>query len=473
MNIQDMTWHRLFSQSFCKSKKLPLSEMSFVRDFITDTRGDLHPLISKSEDCRESVKDNAYHLLAGRAQRLLGQYFPYASYEVRFSASPGSCGFVFQIPNAQASVICNANSVTFAADDREETLPLPDTANERTMIVTCRRQYFDVYFPQNGVARFFHTFCAESFENCAAQKVFQRGFATVSAAGSVDIHAASFYIDCGVAQADIRPVHYENGDILHENGKIYLTLSVRMQENGFQGTFSWVPGTSRLELTGAVFFDCGDGIWRNYLASSLLFDRGTKQWYVWVSAFEHQRQLACGAFAGDPRFGVNVVDVTVMDTAADGDSYQDFVSFKGDEDPDFYYNEEENKWYMAVCRIDPVTQSYRYAFFTSDDPFTGYRYIGCGHTGDETGGSFVTVEGQRLFVYGNAFNKRANYRIYSKDGIFDAKFDFDDGGFRDWGSIIPVRQGSRTRCFWITFDRQKGSDYNWSYGNIYCFEGIV
>lgn len=52
----------------------------------------------------------------------------------------------------------------------------------------------------------------------------------------------------------------------------------------------------------------------------------------------------------------------------------------------------------------------------------------------------------------------------------EAKFDFDDGGFRGWGTIIPVELGSRKRYFWLTFDRHKGSNYNWSYGNIYCFE---
>ena len=471
MKIQDMTWHRLFSQSFYKNKKIPMGEMSFVRDFINDTRGDLHPLICKSEDCHESVSDNAYHLQSGYAQRILGQYFPYASYEITFSAKHGSCGFSFDIPGAQVSVLSNNDSVTFTENGQEQTQPC-EAAEDRTMIVTCRRKYFDVYFIQSGVARFFHTFCAESFENCAAQKVFQRGSVSVYASGCVDICAANFYIDCGVAQADLRPVHYENGDILHENGKIYLTFSARMQENGFQALFSWVPGTSQLEMTGALFFDCGDGIWRNYLASSLLYNRKTNEWYVWVSAFENQVRLAYGAFTGDPRFGINVVDVTVMDAAKDGDGYQDFVGFKADEDPDFYYNEEENKWYMAICRIDRDINAYRYAFFTSDNPFTGYRYIGCGNDGAETGGGFVTVEGERLFVCGNDFNKRANYRIYSKDGTFDAKFDFDDGGFRGWGSIIPVKTGSRTRYFWITFDRQKGSDYNWSYGNIYCFEGI-
>ncbi|MBQ3125533.1 MAG: hypothetical protein IJC15_00565 [Clostridia bacterium] len=472
MNLQDITWHRLFSQSFYKNKQIPLGEMSFVRDFVADTRGDLHPLIRKSDDCCESVQDNAYHLSAGSVQRLLGQYFPYASYAITFRAVHGRCGFAFHIPGAQASVICHTDRVTFIADDREEALALPDTADTRTLIVSCRRQYFDLYFLSNGTTRFFHTFCAESFAQCAEQKVFQRGFAAVCAAGCVDIHAASFYIDCGVGQADLRPVHYENGDVLYENGRIYLTASIRMQENAFQGIFSWVPGTAQFELTGALFFDCGDGIWRNYLASSLLFDRRARQWYIWVSAFENQVRLAHGAFAGDPRFGINVVDVTVMDKADDTDGYQDFVGFKGDEDPDFYYNEEENKWYMAICRLDPTIRAYRYAFFTSNDPFTGYRYVGSGCDGAETGGSFVTIEGERLFVCGNDFKRRANYRIYSKDGMTDAVFDFDDGGFRGWGSIIPLKLGSRTRYFWITFDRHKGSDYTWSYGNLYCFEGV-
>jgi hypothetical protein len=28
------------------------------------------------------------------------------------------------------------------------------------------------------------------------------------------------------------------------------------------------------------------------------------------------------------------------------------------------------------------------------------------------------------------------------------------------------------RYYWMTFDRHKGSDYNWSYGNLYCFEWL-
>jgi hypothetical protein len=52
----------------------------------------------------------------------------------------------------------------------------------------------------------------------------------------------------------------------------------------------------------------------------------------------------------------------------------------------------------------------------------------------------------------------------------NAAFRYPDGGFRGWGCVIPVTLGSRTRYFWLTFDRHNGSAYNWSYGNIYCFE---
>ena len=202
---------------------------------------------------------------------------------------------------------------------------------------------------------------------------------------------------------------------------------------------------------------------------SLLYNRKTKEWYIWTSSFEHKHILCYASFAGEPRFGVNVIDVTMM-KPADTDDRTAFVGFKGDEDPDFYYNEQENMWYMTICRISPVTKKYSYLFFQSEKPFTDYTYIGQGYEGAETGGSFVNIENETIFACGNDFEKRANYRIYTKDGMYEAKFDFDDGGFRGWGTIIPVAMGSRKRYFWLTFDRHNGSSYNWSYGNIYCFE---
>jgi hypothetical protein len=448
--------------------------MTFSKDFINDKRGDLYPVISKDDDCIEWIENNRYYVQNGMVERMFTRFFPFATYEISFSNLTGECGFVFHLADQKAELICRSDAILFLDGENKQEQKMCEQLSCATMVVSSRPKAFDVYFMQNDKLTYFYTFQSEAFANSNEKKLFDQGYVSLAIKGEAIIHSISSYIDCGISQADIRAVCYENGDPIFENGKIYFTASVRMQEGGFQGVFSLTPSLSNIEFIGALFFDCGDGIWRNYLASSLMYNRKTKQWYIWVSAFENQVRLAWGAFDGNPLYGVNVVDVTVMDAAGDGDGYQDFVGFRGDEDPDFYYNEEENKWYMAICRLDPNTRAYRYAFFSSNDPFTGYRYIGCGKDdASETGGSFVTVGGQRLFVCGNAFNKRANYRIYTKDSMFDAKFDFDDGGFRGWGSIIPVQIGSRMRYFWITFDRQKGSDYTWSYGNIYCFEGIL
>jgi len=71
------------------------------------------------------------------------------------------------------------------------------------------------------------------------------------------------------------------------------------------------------------------------------------------------------------------------------------------------------------------------------------------------------------------FDKRAQYQLRRLDNLSEytlLSFDFDDGGFRGWGTLIPVPCGRRTRYVLMTFDRHNGSSYNWSYGNIYVFE---
>lgn len=472
MRLEDMTFHRLFSKSLYKNLKLPLGEMTFSRDFVTDTNGDLYPLAEKTADCEEAVAHNRYLLTRGAARRVMGAFFPYATYEVTFRTE-GGCGFHFSIPEGDASLIWRDGQVHFREEGKAETVPCPAAEVPMTLLVSCRPKAFDVYVLRNGSPEFIHTFDTQTFAASQLEKSFRRGFASLVAEAPVTVESASFYIDSGVAQADMRPICYENGEVMVENGLVYITISIRIQSEGFQGIFSWLPGTSDLRFTGALYFDSGDGKWYGYLASSICYHRQRGEWLVWVSSFAHQHILCHGSFRGDPRFGVNVVDVQLMPRAEENSAVTDFVGFSGDEDPDFFYSEKENCWYMALCRLDPNQNwAYRYLFFRSDDPFTGYTCIGKAFDGEETGGSFVIWEGERLFVCGNDRNKRANYRIYSKDGMRDAKFDLDDGGFRGWGCVIPIRQGSRTRCYWLTFDRHRGSDYTWSYGNLYGFEAI-
>ena len=470
MDTEKMLFHRLFSKTMYKNLKLPLGEMTFSKDFVTDSFGDLYPVIDQSADCNETVENNRYNIKSGSVERMFGSYFPYASYEIAFSLSKGACGLAFHIPNGSAAITCGNDEVIFSVNGKQQAFERKSCGDGETMIVSCRKKAFDVYFVCNGLPKYFCTFETDVFEHSNLQKIYQNGYVCLLASGQTTVTAVSFYIDCGISQADLRPIRYENGEVIYEQGKIYLTATVRMQEEMFQAVFGWTPSTDAFELTGALFYTVGDGYINGDVAASVLYNRNNNMWYLWVCSFAHQHIPAHSAFKGDPRFGVNIVDITLMKKADSNSDITDFVGFEGDEDPDFYYNESEKKWYMAICRLEPSTESYKYFFFKSDEPFDGYKYIGRGYDGAETGGSFVTVNGERLFICGNDYNKKSNYRIYSKEGLGQAEFDFPDGGFRGWGTVIPVEMGSRIRYFWLTFDRHNGSEYNWSYGNIYCFE---
>ena len=460
-----------------KNMQILLGEMNFLKDFVNDTRGDLYPVFEKSADAKESVGENRYRVESGSVERVFCQFFPFATYEIEAETVSGEVGFVFRLPNAAASLTVVRNGsvfeLSYKCGEHTEKLSMPaDFTESSPWLVTCRPGFFDIYYRINGGAVYFTTVDEPAFAQSNRYTTFRDGNASLFVKGGASIRKATSALDNGVSIADFRPLKYEDGTLIHENGKVYFTASIRTHAGNYQSIFSWVPGTMQFEMTGILFFDHGDGFWRGYIASGLLYHREQTQWDVWVSSFEHDHILAYGSFEGDPRFGVSVADVTIMDRASDGATFTDFVGFFRDEDPDLTYDAENDRWLLAICRIDREAKGYRYVFFESDDPFKNFRAIGCGVQKDtaETGGSFVRVNGELHFVCGNSFERRAEYRIYDKNGMKLAKFRYPDGGFRGWGCVMPVKLGARTRYFWLTFDRHNGSSYNWSYGNVYCFE---
>ncbi|MBE6631160.1 MAG: hypothetical protein E7623_00510 [Ruminococcaceae bacterium] len=471
MDLHNTEFKRKFSFSPYKSLKLKMGEMSFCKDFINDTRGDLYPILQKTSDCTEYIEHNTYGIRGGTAKRFFCRFFPYASYEFRANIKSGAAGFSFVLPHCEAFVVTSCGELIYSCNGKEQRRNIPENlGDDITMIVSCRPGAFDIYYMYDANVEYLCTFKEEAFTNSNDYEIFSNASVALYVSGSVRVRKVVSYIDNGVSIADIRPIRYEDGRIMTECGKLYLSASVRMQENSFQGVFSWVPGTAEFKLTGALFYDCGDGKCCGDVAASILYHREEKKWYLWVCSFSHGHILGCSSFEGDPRFGVNVIDIELMEKAPEGSDISSFLGFYGDEDPDFFYDKEKRIWFMAICRLDPKTKGYRYVFFESEDPLKGYRFIGKGYEGNETGGSFVNIEGKLYFLCGNDFNARSDYRIYSENGMTKASFDYPDGGFRGWGTLMPVRAGSRTRYFWMTFDRHRGSNYNWSYGNLYCFE---
>ena len=455
-------FQRKCAMSMYKNLSIGLGEMTFSKDFVNDRRGDLYPIIEKSEDCCEAVADNRYTVTSGTVRRHFCQFFPFGSYE---AVAQGTFGFSFVLPDVQATLWWQDGQLTL---DDGQTVALADTGEG--LIVSCRPGFFDVYVRRNGLPTHTHTFACPSFADSNAYAAFSRGYVCLCAKGETVVERVSGYIDNGVSIADIRPVKYENGDVMMERGKVYFTASIRIQAGNYQGIFTWVPATSEFALVGVVFFDDGDGYWRGYIASTLVYHRAEECWLVWVSSFEHAHILARGKFYGDPRFGINVIDVTRMEPDENPTDIRTFAGWHRDEDPDLIYQEQEGRWLLAICRLDPDTHRYVYVFFESQDPLDGFTFVGKAFPGDETGGCFVRMDGELYFACGNDFNATSDYRLYSKQGMTQARFIFPDGGFRGWGGVMPLHLGSRHRCFWLTFDRHNGSDYNWSYGNLYVFE---
>ena len=163
-----------------------------------------------------------------------------------------------------------------------------------------------------------------------------------------------------------------------------------------------------------------------------------------------------------------------MDKMTENNSDTDFLGKSGDEDPDFIYDENSGKWYMAICRLTAENGGgYKYHLFESERPFDGYKFVSANNHGAETGGSFIKIPDGIYFAGGNDFSKRANYRVYKIPDMTEfteLKFNYDDGGFRGWGTVMPIKKGTRTEYYHLTFDRHNASHYNWSYGNLYCFK---
>ena len=188
------------------------------------------------------------------------------------------------------------------------------------------------------------------------------------------------------------------------------------------------------------------------------------------------KECACGkvgaarAFASDDVLSVQAGGRGASVAELDDDTL--WLAKTGDEDPDFTYDRERGKWYMTICR-SVKGAGYRYFLFESDEPFSGYRHVCHTESGENTGGLMVRIRGRRALVCGSDFKARAEYRVYPLGDFSHFQrltCDFDDGGFRGWGSLMPVPCGNRTKYVWMTFDRHNGSDYNWSYGNLYAYE---
>ena len=501
MSFKVKDLHRIASFNMYRTKRIELCRMSFVKDFVKAKekgRADLYPLIDSVGEGRERVSDGYYSFQGTSREssayrvRLFGGLFPYASYEMRISTT-SPCGFRFTLPSGSCDVLTYTDEfgdvyVKFSSPEGEEARRVDRRfCGGGLFTVILRPGRFDVFLGESDRCSHVCTFQSKSFDHSHKEESFRRGSVAVYLSAGSTVTDVSGYIDCGMSQADMRPVKYEDGSVMEEGGRVFLTMTARGQVEMYQIVIAWKPGTSEIEMTGAYFFDVGDGYWCSDVASSLIYDRRKGSWYLWYCSFSHDHVLAHAEFKHDIRYGVNVVDTILMEKlppelvgTEEGDRL--FFGKSGDEDPDLIYSEKDGKWYMSICRVESLGKgedgrertAYRYHLFSSDHPFEGYTFLTKGTEGSETGGSLIPMGDDIYFLCGSDFDRNSVYHLYELP-TFGApeiiSHDYPDGGFRGWGTIITVCRGTRRLFYHFTFDRHNCSSYNWSYGNIHIFEG--
>ena len=493
-------FRRRFCYNPCNTLRLPLGEMSLHRDWLhAEGKGDPYPELFRAGCVEEQVGGGIWRAEStetGCVERLLGRFFPYATYELTSAADDGcAAGFSFRMEGGvqariglrrhgenytlfrEVSTDGNVTDLQTLAEDipAEPGLRLQVSWQAHIVIITLigeeRRQLPHQFFPE--------------FMDIISEKVFSAATAAVwteLSAGAVELRDICFCLDGGICQADPRPVRYEDGTPVMENGRLFITWSTRAGFGGFQSVVSWTPGLCDFRMEGALFFDYGDGRWQNDVATSLIFDRNRGKWLLWASAFHGGHYLQYAELENDPRFGLQVVDTERMPTESGipGDSRLSderlWLGKRGDEDPDMLFDKETGLWHMSVCRVSRVEgkDTYTYYLFTSKEPFSGYTFAGKVNDAGVTGGNLLSVGGRKYLVYGRRFDARAEYAcvdLADPEHPERLSCDYDDGGFRGWGTVIPVPCGKRTRWVWLTFDRQRAHpEDTWSYGNLYVYD---
>ena len=487
MNLEDLTFRRRFSQNNSRKLKLDCGEMNFEYDFTSEKRGSLHPVLESVGDVTETVRNGTYEAFShkgGAKSRLIGQFFPYYTYSVKIeklrSASVG-ISILGESVSLSAMLGFGKAKITLNGELLAE---FPAELNPCDIFeITFRAGGISLYRKTCGKALLIGDLTADKsgkIEDLKTDGLFsllsEQVYKKANSALTVDISeggtallsevSASLY--CGIAEADIRPIKYEDGTPIAENGRVFLTASERLETGCYQSVLSWNPTTSDFKLEGALFFDLGDGKASNDVASSIVFDRRTGEWYIWFCAFSHGHVLARARVKGDPRFGISVIDAVPMQIR-DGADKKEFLGFFGDEDPDLAFI--DGKWNLTICR--PEDDGYHYYRFVSDSPLDGFVFRDRTGGAEKTGGSFVKFENGYYFVCGSDFKKRSVYDVYKYDDFSNPsslKICHSDGGFRGWGSVFGIYVGTRKRYFFITFDRMLAAkNWNWSYGNLYAF----
>ena len=289
----------------------------------------------------------------------------------------------------------------------------------------------------------------------------------------VEILSASASLSPGSGQADLRAITDETGAPLFEDGRLWLTVTLRGRAlpHPTQGVFSMNPSVFDLRFEGMIVFDMGDGLLRNELASHLFRDSRSGEWRGWTTGFsafgtkaeKESKTILAVWSSSDPRRGFSIMRAKPV--GIDG----------AHEDPHCVFDSDAKKWRLLLCEHG---EKYQAAMWQSDDWDHGFERIAGPVDVDSTGTLIQKIGDTRYVLFGSA-DRTIYIRSYpdlKPAGELNIELPpwNDQHGTRVWPNVIPMPEGYPAPFIALMMDRANFPGMpkpNWTYGALYLYHG--
>lgn len=286
------------------------------------------------------------------------------------------------------------------------------------------------------------------------------------ASKSATVSQVSHYLTGGAAQADPKPLHNEKGEILQEDGKIWIAMTTRGYSinSSYQGIYELDLKTQELTLVGSMAFNlCQDGERRygGYHASDIIYNEQEDQWIVLTTSHINNHQVNSGVLEQDPRTtAFQFVDVKKVDYPG---------SVNNEEDASLIYDEEAGKWRLVLCMQG--AGGYQLPLFEADSWDGTYQEVGRSTEVPCTGIQLQKIDGEFYIFFGRGTNNCEALYYPEMTKAATLNIQSSPRSYNVWPVILPLtdEETGVTRYFMLSFDRD-GHTNQHSYGNLYLYE---
>lgn len=427
--------------------------------------------------------------------RWVGGFNPFATYDLEIQEASGdgvvamtfldaihenslTAGLLFKDGKPEA---ITWNILAAGVAKPQQTWPVP--AGTSLKGLTLRAQMsavgVNVFLESHGTSTLIgYSDFSKLFDLRERKRIQQMDFAVkteLKANAQIMIQQASSYLSPGSGQADIRAITNEEGAPLIDDGRLWMTMTLRGRAlpHPLQGVFSLNPSVFDLRFEGVIVFDMDDGLFRNELASHLFRDSKTGEWRGWTTGFSalggtgkgEEKTILAVSSARDPRKGFSIMKARPIGIAG------------AHEDPHGIYDTEAKKWRILLCEHG---KNYRAGLWESDHWDRGFTRLAGPVEMDSTGTMIQKIGTKRYALFGSADRKIyiRNYPDLTPAGELQISLPpwNETHGSRIWPNVIPLPEGYPAPYIALMMDRVNFPGMpkpNWTYGALYLYHGHV